>query len=463
MGAPRIIGVIDIGKTNAKVAVVDLDTRSEIAVRKTPNVVSGDGPYPHFQVEALWDFICSALAALNGAHPLDAISVTTHGAAAALIDAEGQLALPVLDYEFAGPDALDADYAAVRPAFGESFTPPLPGGLNLGKQLFWQARHFPREFARTRWILPYPQYWSFRLSGVASAEITSLGCHTDLWDFGTAGYSSLVSSQGWRGKFPEVRPAFDTLGPVLPDLVLRLGLGPGMPVYSGIHDSNASLLPHVLMRTPPYSVVSTGTWVIVCSPGGDLDHLNPARDSFANIDALGHPVPSARFMGGREFSLLIPEHARPPAAAAGSSVLEQGIMLLPSVVNGSGPYPERHAEWTVPPGSLGADTVQAAVSFYLALMTAECLALTGAAGTTIIEGPFAENALYVEMLGAATGRPVISSRSGSTGTAVGAALLADRSQHAPRVMVAAEPPQGSGETGERMAAYARRWRQAASV
>ena len=166
--SPRIVGVVDIGKSNAKFAVVDLASRSEIAVRKTPNTVLTNGPYPHYDVDGLWAFLMDSIKELNREHPLEALSVTTHGASAALIGEDGELTLPVLDYEFAGPDALAAAYDAARPPFSESFTPRLPAGLNLGAQLFWQARLFPEAFGRTKWILPYPQYWSFLLSGVAA-------------------------------------------------------------------------------------------------------------------------------------------------------------------------------------------------------------------------------------------------------------------------------------------------------
>src|SRR5215217_6323002 len=98
------VAVIDIGKTNAKVALVDLDRFEEIAVRKTANTVVSEGLYPHFDIERLWDFIISSLGELNAERSIDVISVTTHGATAVLLDADGQLALPVLDYEHTGPD-----------------------------------------------------------------------------------------------------------------------------------------------------------------------------------------------------------------------------------------------------------------------------------------------------------------------------------------------------------------------
>ena len=53
----KTIAVIDIGKTNAKVALVDLDRFEETAVRKTANSVVSEGLYPHFDVERLYRFI----------------------------------------------------------------------------------------------------------------------------------------------------------------------------------------------------------------------------------------------------------------------------------------------------------------------------------------------------------------------------------------------------------------------
>ena len=452
--SPRTVGVIDIGKSNAKFAVVDIESRSEIAVRKMPNVVLRDGPYPHYDIATLWDFLCSSIADLNREHSLDDLSVTTHGASAALIDADGELTMPVLDYEFPGPDELAAEYDAVRPDFSESFTPRLPAGLNLGAQLFWQARRFPEAFARTRWILPYPQYWSHRLSGVAASEITSLGCHTDLWNFETDLYSSLVLRQSWLEKMPEVRPASDVLGLVLPGLAERLGLRANVPIHSGIHDSNASLLPHLLEREPPFSVVSTGTWVIVCTPGGNLSRLDPERDCLANLDAFGRAVPSARFMGGREFSQLCGEEPISPHETAIARVLEEPIVLLPSITEGSGPFPHRKGHWNKPAHTIDKETGFVGVSFYLAMMTAECLDLTGAEGDVVVEGPFTANRLYLQMLSSATSRRVVAMTGSATGTSIGAALLARSAAGvvppAPHQIVAGSPE---------MALYAQRWRE----
>jgi sugar (pentulose or hexulose) kinase len=424
VSAYRHIAVIDIGKTNAKVVVLDAETGGEIAVVKTSNGVLKTGLYPHYDIERLWDFIISALKGFATTPGFDAISITTHGASAVLLAADGSLALPVLDYEHTYPQAIQDAYGQLRPAFTETFSPSLSGGLNVGAQIHYQKSLFPEDFAHAATILTYPQYWAFRLTGVAASEVTSLGCHTDLWNPTTGTYSSLVDTLGIRTLMAPVRSAFDALGPVLPALAADIGLAAPAPVYCGIHDSNASLLPHLVENEAPFAVVSTGTWVINFAVGGDLEHLDPARDALANVDAYGRAVPSSRFMGGREFEILAADIGEaPPEAieAALETVIGNGLMLLPNIVEGSGPFPHRKMQWIGDASTSNAERL-AAVSLYLALMTEACLGLIGAKGPIFVEGPFALNRAYLVALSALTRTDVIAV-AGSTGTSQGAALL----------------------------------------
>ena len=422
--AYRHIAVIDIGKTNAKVVVLDAGTGAEIAAVRTANSVLKSGPYPHYDTDGLWDFIISALKGFVRAPGFDAISITTHGASAVMLSADGSLAMPVLDYEHGYPQAIQNAYSQLRPKFAETFSPGLSVGLNVGAQIHYMKSTFPADFAHVATILTYPQYWAFRLTGVASNEVTSLGCHTDLWNPTTQSYSSLVDALGIRGLMAPIRSAFDALGPVLPALAADMGLMKPVPVYCGIHDSNASLLPHLVENEAPFAVVSTGTWVISFGVGGDLDHLDPARDTLANVDAFGRTVPSARFMGGREFEILAAEigtASSDAVEAAIEAVIEKGLMLLPNVVEGSGPFPGRRRRWIADHAASNAERL-AAVSLYLALMTEACLGLIGAKGPIFVEGPFALNHAYLKALSALTNSDVIA-LAGSTGTSQGAALL----------------------------------------
>ncbi|MCR6501013.1 FGGY-family carbohydrate kinase [Shinella sp. CPCC 101442] len=446
----RTIAVVDIGKTNAKVVLVDAESFREVAARTMPNGVVNAAPYPHFDTEKLWAFIVESLAALNRERPIDAISVTTHGATVALVGGDGALVLPVLDYEHDGPQELADAYRTVRPPFAESGTPIMPVGLNAGLQIYWQSKRFPEAFAKVRHILMYAQYWSFRLSGVAASEVTSLGCHADLWEPRNGGFSSLVRGQAWTGLMPPVRKAGDVLGTIRPEVAAATGLGPAVRVHCGIHDSNASLLPYVLTREAPYAVVSTGTWVVVMAIGARPVELDEARDTLINVNALGDPVPSSRFMGGRAFSTLGGKSGALPAEAI-ADVLERGAMLLPSMPEGSGPFPGRKARWTVSREKLGDDEAQAVIAFHLALMTSTCLDLIGAEGPVIVEGPFAANRAFLMMLKATTGRTVLAGGS-ATGTSIGAACLAAGRAPEPALVTIAQdlPPEAAD--------YAARWR-----
>jgi sugar (pentulose or hexulose) kinase len=414
----RRVAVIDIGKTNAKVAVVDLALGAEMAVLTQPNVVLQDGPYPHFDTDGLWGFVRRGLRAM-AAHGIDGISVTTHGACAAWLDADGGLACPVLDYEHDGPDGVRSEYEALRPDFAVTGSPALPHGLNLGAQLHWQLSRDAGLAQRTAEIVTWPQYWGFMLTGEAACDLCSLGCHTDLWEPAKAQFSPLVAALGLHGTFAPARRPDAVLGVLTPALQAEFGIG-AVPVLVGIHDSNASLYPHLLARDGPFSVVSTGTWVIAMAMGAEPAALNPARDVLVNVNALGNPVPSARFMGGREYELIREGRAAMATGADADSVLSRGVMLFPSVVPDSGPFQGRAHSWSHK-ARTDAET-EVALGYYLALMTAECLGAIGARGPVLVEGPFGENPWYLAMLAAATGRGVERSAA-RTGTAVGAAML----------------------------------------
>ncbi|MBA1156420.1 FGGY-family carbohydrate kinase [Microvirga mediterraneensis] len=415
------VAVLDVGKTNVKAVIVDAEGRREIAARTRPNRVLTSEPYPHFDVDGIFAFFLQSLKELHAEHGFDAISITAHGASGALLG-DGGLALPVIDYEFRYPAEIDAAYDAIRPDFSETFSPRLPGGLNLGAQLHYQKTAFSEAFSRVRTIVTYPQYWGWRLTGVAATDVTSLGCHTDLWRPKEGRFSSLVDRLDIAGRLAPVGRPSDLLGHVTGEIGARIGLARPVPVYCGIHDSNASLLPHLGQHEAPFAVVSTGTWVVIFAVGGDLDHLDPTRDTLANVDALGRAVPSARFMGGREFEILTKGRGEATPEAT-LHVVERRILMTPSVVPGCGPFPDAVHRLVNASGNLDEDEIYVAASLYTALMTQACLDLTRAAGPIIVEGPFARNALYAEALGSATGRQVIAVSS-STGTSVGAALLA---------------------------------------
>jgi sugar (pentulose or hexulose) kinase len=269
-------------------------------------------------------------------------------------------------------------------------------------------------------IVTYPQYWGYLLTGERASDFTSLGCHSDLWNPYARDFATTLDALGLRSCFAPVRRPDEILGEVKPALAQKLGLPAHLPVMVGIHDSNASLYPHLLSQSGSFSVVSSGTWTIAMAIHGSKLALDPNRDSLINVNALGDPVPTARFMGGREFDLIQNGRIYAPTKSDEQSVLEKGIFLLPAREAATGPFQGRVTAWSVAKRSAGEESV--ALSFYLALMTRTCLDLIGARGPVIVEGPFANNNEYLRMLSVLSPEGLLTSVS-HTGTSIGAALL----------------------------------------
>jgi sugar (pentulose or hexulose) kinase len=353
---------------------------------------------------------------------IDAIVPTTHGCTAALVSAD-ELVLPIVDYETEVPDETAEAFRNVAPTFAETQSPTLPAGLNLGRHLFWLQRDFPATFSSAKYVLTYPQYWAWRLCGVTASEITSIGCHAHLWDPRKHCFSSLVERQGWTHLFPPLQPAYAALGSLRPEIAASTGLPADCRVYNGIHDSNSAYSLYLKGRSTPFSLVSTGTWVVMMNPRLPLDRLSQERDTLAFVDLMGEPVPAARYMGGREFEILTSEAGdnREFSEADLRKVIAQQSMLLPSYAPG-GPYMGREGSTLGPEPKTNGEML-ARVTLYCALMTATSTRRLEMDGDLMIDGGFVNNELYCRLLATLAGCDQCFVNHETEGTAVGAGML----------------------------------------
>ena len=299
------IVILDIGKTHAKVILFDAIKMEELVMYQTKNNILNDDIYPHYDVESLKKFFITSLQQIAKSFDVNSIFTSTHGACIALMS-KGVLVLPVLDYEFDGPEQYNNEYNDIRPKFKQTGSPRMDLGLNLGAQLFWQKNNFPDQFAKVDEILFWPQYWSFWLSGIASSEISYASSHSDLWDIRQNKFIDLtIFGLSPKIKYPPIMSASTILGPLRKELVKQTGLPENIPVYCGAHDSSVSLISASFNHDLPCTILSTGTWITIFALGSDKIEIPEQPGLMISCDCFGHLVPNFRFPAGKIYENLL--------------------------------------------------------------------------------------------------------------------------------------------------------------
>ena len=496
--------VIDIGKSNAKLLLLDGDgTVVERHSRANTSVPSPLG-YPALDVHGLQQWMQHTLRASPHAQRCGHVIASTHGAAIVALG-DGQLAWAPLDYEFedvALEGAAQTAFLAASGSFRETLSPELPAGLNAARQLHWLQHTHPDAWRRTRSLLPYAQYWAWLLSGVACSEVSSLGCHTHLWNPATGSYSSLAVTKGWATMFAPLRLAWEVVGTVgavnagqMADgqgaaRAAAWGLSPACQVHVGVHDSNACLARYfdrsVLQvagagagagakpatATPALTIVSSGTWTVLMAPGASAHDLVAEQDMLGNVDVTGRVTPTARFMGGREFAALL--DGSDPATAS-LQTLQQLVQCqtfaLPCFSPQGGPFAGRTGYI-----EQGGMRLQGAVANHLdaaeraTLAACYCAQVTAwlihylwkdksnAQHSVVVEGPLAHNPVYLQVLQAVLpGSRCHASVDALEGTARGAWLLTRWGQGSVQAQLQAVEERESASA--RLLHYHRQWLQ----
>jgi sugar (pentulose or hexulose) kinase len=456
--------VVDVGKTRSKATLWDEDGYC-VAQRSRANQRVESGVSLTLDVAGIEQWLVTVLAQFAALGPVSAIVPVAHGAGVALIR-RGCLQGPPLDYEWAGVGADRAAYDKQRDSFVCSGSPALPAGLNLGIQLHYLESLKSADF-RTGLIVPWAQYWAWLLCGVAVSEVSSLGCHTDLWRPYQSGPSELAMRRGWADRLAPLTAAHTVLGTLQPEWVAATGLSAGVQVHCGLHDSNAALLEarnHPDVQGHDTTILSTGTWFVamrspLCTDQTLGKSLPETRDCLVNVDVAGAPVPSSRFMGGREIEILA--GATASACQTGGAedaqqvavihAIESGEMILPSGVAGVGPFPNAKR-----PKSAASKTLDLAqANLYVALLADVALDLIGSCDTLVVEGRFSAAPIFVKALASLRPTMKVLTCNDENGVARGALRLAKATRRANTALRQVSPfPVDIAE-------YRDRWREAA--
>ena len=453
--------VLDIGKTNAKARVLN-EHGTVVWCSDLTNAPSYDGAYPAIDVDALYEWLIDGLRRASRQGRIAAINVSTHGAAVVLLGESGERLLPVLDYEFDGLAGETDEYGAARPPFSTTYSPALGAGLNVGRQLWWLRKTRAQTFACLHCLLFLPQYFVWKLSGARVAELTSIGCHTDLWDFPNRRLSKLAEDLGVDDALPKIVPCTSPVSTLLPEVAKLTGVSDECLVYPGVHDSNASLARYLGSGLqPPFTVVSTGTWIVSMFVGGPLDLLEEGKDMLGNLSVMGTPIPCARFMGGRDFEELCRLGGNEPRTPATidhmQALVAEGIYAIPPFQAGSGPFAKRQN----PSPIIGKLKYPSALAtLYLALMIDYELDLLRARGRILFGSMQSKNPLLCRLLAQLRPENEVSAsvlpQSDDTSTVLGAWILTRWEQKMPDELSVFNPVEPSAIQG--LTDYRETWR-----
>ena len=111
--------VIDIGKTNIKIHVLDR-SHNNLATFNKKNNVFHNSFYDAVDVDGIWTWIIKTIKTCSQNFQINSLVVSGHGATGALIDTskgEDGLVLPIMDYEWNGLESVNVEYEGIRPSF----------------------------------------------------------------------------------------------------------------------------------------------------------------------------------------------------------------------------------------------------------------------------------------------------------------------------------------------------------
>jgi sugar (pentulose or hexulose) kinase len=299
MSKQNVIAIFDAGKTNKKLFLFD-DNYKIVFERSARFIetVDEDG-FPCENLESLQSSVYDSLREVSRLKDfqIKAVNFCSYGASFVYLNYQLHPCAPLYNYLKEYPERLKKQFYDTyggEEEFSFRTASPVLGSLNSAMQFYRIKYEKPELFNQIKYALHLPQYLSFLVSGKAYSDITSIGCHTNLWDFDKNQYHSWVKIEGILEKLPQIFPG---------DKVVPASLnGYNYPVGIGLHDSSAALIPYLVNFHEPFVLISTGTWCISLNP---FNHLPLTKDELQS-DCLcyltyeGKQVKASRLFAGNE-------------------------------------------------------------------------------------------------------------------------------------------------------------------
>lgn len=427
------IAIIDVGKTNKKLFLFDQNYKMVFErSAKFLETVDEDGD-PCENLESL------RLAVFDSLHDVfrqqdfevKAINFSTYGASFVYIDDEGRSMSPLYNYLKPYPGKLKKQFYDTyggEELFSKITASPVLGSLNSGMQLYRLKYERPEFFRQIRYALHLPQYMSYLISGNVYSDITSIGCHTNLWNFETNDYHEWVYKEGIIDKLAPIVPADHIAPATFPGNKYAVGVG--------LHDSSAALIPYQVNFQEPFVLISTGTWCISMNPfnNSPLTKEELESDCLCYMHYMGKPVKASRLFAGNEHE----EQVKRIADHFNQSTLRYRDMEFdPEVIirlNRKHHQQKSHGNMLMKRSFFDernladfSDDTEAYHQLMQDIMVQQFLStsivLRGTAAKRLfVDGGFSRNAIYMNLLAAAFPNMEVFAASMAQATAVGTAL-----------------------------------------
>ncbi|MVZ62297.1 carbohydrate kinase [Sphingobacterium humi] len=421
-----VVAIFDVGKTNKKLFL--FDENYELVYEKSARfleTLDEDGDACE-NLESLRLSVFDSLQEIFRRDEFDvkAINFTSYGASFVYLDEDGRPLAALYNYLKEYPkalaDHLHQSYGGVDQFSLDTASPSL-GSLNSGLQVYRLKKEQPDIYAKTKYALHLPQYLSFLLSGKTYSDMTSIGCHTALWDYKKQDYHTWVRDEGIDKKLAPIVDASAVFPATFPGSTFKIGVG--------LHDSSSALIPYLLNFHEPFILISTGTWCISINPFNDqpLTKSELESDCLFYLSYEGKPVKASRLFAGHEHELQskrIADYFDTSTAKFKHMDIDWNIVKK---LEGQ-PISSDLAAFAKQDLAQYANYTEAYHALILHLIKAQIastkLIQAGKKTTRIfVDGGFSKNAIYMNLLAHAFPEMEVYAASMAQATAIGAALV----------------------------------------
>lgn len=297
----NVIAIFDVGKTNKKLFLFDEQYR--IVWEQTeqfPETTDDDGdPCEDLTQLTAWLHASMRNVLALPEFRVQAVNFSAYGASFVYVGNDGQPVGHLYNYLKPLPDAVRKRFYAPYDSVGQisvRTASPALDSLNSGLMLYRIKYDKPALFGQIRYALHLPQYLSYCLTHEPVSDVTSVGCHTLLWDFPAQQYHGWVAQEGLVTLLAPVHPADQPI-------MARVGDTESVvPIGVGLHDSSAALIPYLASLAEPFVLISTGTWCISLNPF-NTDPLTAEElqyDCLCYLTYRGEAVKASRLFAGHD-------------------------------------------------------------------------------------------------------------------------------------------------------------------